>query len=170
MRRFLTQRLVALLPTLLGISVIVFVVIHLIPGDTISAMIGTQYKLTEAQAVALRAYYGLDKPLVEQYFVAKEQGTFTAGEKLRSLVHFQQLDLIHDTPLKHVDIVFCRYVFIYMSRELQESALRAFHGALNRNRFLILGRTESMPVHLLDRLFASVNPEERVYRKLTEGS
>jgi len=68
MRRFLTQRLVALLPTLLGISVIVFVVIHLIPGDTISAMIGTQYKLTEAQAVALRAYYGLDKPLVEQYF------------------------------------------------------------------------------------------------------
>lgn len=68
MRRFLTQRLMALVPTLLGISVIVFVVIHLIPGDTISAMIGTQYKLTEAQAVALRAYYGLDKPLVEQYF------------------------------------------------------------------------------------------------------
>ncbi len=68
MRRFLTQRLVALVPTLLGISVIVFVVIHLIPGDTISAMIGTQYKLTEAQAASLRAYYGLDKPLIEQYF------------------------------------------------------------------------------------------------------
>jgi len=117
-----------------------------------------------------QALTNVPSPLVEQYFVAKEQGTFTAGEKLRSLVHFQQLDLIHDTPLKHLDIVFCRYVFIYMSRELQESALRAFHGALNRNRFLILGRTESMPVHLLDRLFASVNPEERVYRKLTEGS
>lgn len=67
MRRFLTQRLAAVIPTLLGISIIVFLVIHLIPGDTISAMIGTQYKLTEAQAAAMRAYYGLDKPLLEQY-------------------------------------------------------------------------------------------------------
>jgi peptide/nickel transport system permease protein len=67
MRRFLTQRLIALIPTLLGISVIVFLVIHLIPGDTISAMIGTQFKLTEAQAAALREYYGLDKPLYEQF-------------------------------------------------------------------------------------------------------
>ena len=42
---------------------------RLIPGDTISAMIGTQYKLTEAQATSLRAYYGLDKSLPEQYFL-----------------------------------------------------------------------------------------------------
>ena len=67
MRHFIIQRLAALVPTLLGISVIVFLVIHLIPGDTITAMIGTQYKLTEAQAAALRAYFGLDKPLWEQY-------------------------------------------------------------------------------------------------------
>jgi peptide/nickel transport system permease protein len=65
--RYLVQRLIALIPTLLGISIIVFLVLRLIPGDTISAMIGTQYKLTEAQAAALREYYGLDKPLHEQY-------------------------------------------------------------------------------------------------------
>jgi len=67
MRHFVIQRLAALVPTLLGISVIVFLVIHLIPGDTITAMIGTQYKLTEVQAASLRAYFGLDKPLWEQY-------------------------------------------------------------------------------------------------------
>jgi peptide/nickel transport system permease protein len=67
MRNFVIQRLAALVPTLLGVSVIVFLVIHLIPGDTITAMIGTQYKLTEAQAASLRAYFGLDKPLWEQY-------------------------------------------------------------------------------------------------------
>src|SRR5512137_1206080 len=67
MSRYLVQRLIALIPTLLGISIIVFLVLRLIPGDTISAMIGTQYKLTEAQAAALREYYGLDKPLHEQY-------------------------------------------------------------------------------------------------------
>jgi peptide/nickel transport system permease protein len=69
MQRFILQRLVALVPTLFGISIIVFLVMRLIPGDTISAMIGTQYKLTELQAASLRAYFGLDKSLPEQYWI-----------------------------------------------------------------------------------------------------
>src|SRR5919109_1331735 len=69
MQRYLAQRLIALIPTLLGISVIVFLVMHLIPGDAISAMIGTTYKLTETQAASLRAYFGFDKPLPEQYWI-----------------------------------------------------------------------------------------------------
>jgi peptide/nickel transport system permease protein len=58
-----------LIPTLLGISIVVFLVMRLIPGDTISAMIGTQFQLTEAQAAALRSYFGLDKSLPEQYWI-----------------------------------------------------------------------------------------------------
>ncbi|HOW07979.1 MAG TPA: ABC transporter permease, partial [Flexilinea sp.] len=55
------------IPTLLGISIAIFLIMHMIPGDTISALIGTQYQLTEAQAESLRAYYGLDKSLPDQY-------------------------------------------------------------------------------------------------------
>jgi peptide/nickel transport system permease protein len=69
MSSYVLKRILVLIPTLLGISVIVFLVMRLIPGDTITAMIGTQFKLTEAQAEALRAYYGLDKPLPEQYWL-----------------------------------------------------------------------------------------------------
>lgn len=79
MQRFIAQRLFAFIPTLFGISIIIFTVMHLIPGDTIDAMIGTQFKLTEAQAQALREYYGLDKPLPEQYvrwLLAALQGDF----------------------------------------------------------------------------------------------
>lgn len=85
MRNFVLKRLVTLVPTLLGISVIVFLVMRLIPGDTISAMIGTQFKLTEAQAEAMRRYYGLDKSLPEQYglwLTAAVQGDF--GYSVRS--------------------------------------------------------------------------------------
>ena len=69
MQRYLAQRLIAFIPTLLGISILVFLVMHLIPGDAISAMIGTTFKLTDAQAASLRAYYGLDKSLPEQYWL-----------------------------------------------------------------------------------------------------
>ena len=67
MSRFLGQRLISFIPTLFGVAVIVFLVMRLIPGDTISAQIGTSALLTEAQIQALRAYYGLDKSVPEQF-------------------------------------------------------------------------------------------------------
>ncbi|MGA2112489.1 MAG: ABC transporter permease [Anaerolineales bacterium] len=67
MSQYLVRRLITFIPTLFGISIIIFFVMHLIPGDTITAMIGTSFKLTEAQTAALRAYFGLDKPLPVQY-------------------------------------------------------------------------------------------------------
>ncbi len=67
MQRYFFKRILALIPTLLGISIVVFLIMRLIPGDTITAAIGTQFKLTEEQARALREYYGLNYPIPEQY-------------------------------------------------------------------------------------------------------
>lgn len=70
MRRYILQRLIAFVPILLGVSLMVFFAIRLIPGDVITATLGTEAgMLTEAQRESLRQYYGLDKPPVEQYFV-----------------------------------------------------------------------------------------------------
>jgi peptide/nickel transport system permease protein len=70
MLRYLTQRLIAFIPTLIGISILVFGAIRLIPGDIITATLGTEAgMLTTAQRAALERYYGLDKPPLEQYFV-----------------------------------------------------------------------------------------------------
>ncbi|MCL4250326.1 MAG: ABC transporter permease [Anaerolineae bacterium] len=68
MWRYLTQRLIAFVPTLIGVSLLVFVAIRLVPGDTIIAMLGTEAgMLTESQRTALLEYFGLDKPAPEQY-------------------------------------------------------------------------------------------------------
>ena len=67
MRNYIIKRLLTIIPTLLGISIVIFLIMRMIPGDTITAMIGTQYQLTESQAEAMRAYYGLDKSLPVQY-------------------------------------------------------------------------------------------------------
>jgi len=69
MLRYILYRLLVFLPTLLGVSVIVFLAIRMVPGDTIVAMLGTEAGLlTDMQRDALRSYYGLDKPLLDQYF------------------------------------------------------------------------------------------------------
>ena len=69
MIRYLTQRALAFIPTLLGVSLLIFTAIRLVPGDAITAMLGTESgMLTDVQRESLRAYFGLDKPPVVQYF------------------------------------------------------------------------------------------------------
>ena len=66
MARYLQRRLLAMIPALLGISIIIFFMIHLIPGDPISIMLG---RVSDKEVLAaVRAQYGLDKPLATQYF------------------------------------------------------------------------------------------------------
>ena len=67
MIRYIIKRILSIIPVLLGISVVVFLAVRLIPGDFTTVMLGTQY--TEEAAAALRAQYGLDGPLITQYFI-----------------------------------------------------------------------------------------------------
>ena len=62
-------RLLAVAATLLGVALLVFVMLRAIPGDQITASLGTEAAaLTPGQQAALREYYGIDQPLVTQFF------------------------------------------------------------------------------------------------------
>jgi peptide/nickel transport system permease protein len=62
----LTRRFLYLIPVLLGGSAIVFILIHLAPGDPVDAMLGVY--ASPAAREALRIRYGLNDPLIVQYF------------------------------------------------------------------------------------------------------
>ena len=69
MRRYFAHRLIASLITVIGTTVVVFMAIRLVPGDQITAQLGTEAgMLSDEQRAALERYYGLDKPAIEQYF------------------------------------------------------------------------------------------------------
>jgi peptide/nickel transport system permease protein len=62
------QRLLTFPLILLGVSVLVFFSIRLIPGDAITAMLGTEAGLlTPAQRASLAGYFGIDQPILSQY-------------------------------------------------------------------------------------------------------
>lgn len=65
MLRFLSSRLAQMIPVLLGVSLISFFAIHLVPGDPIQIMM--LGRATPETVAALHAEYGLDRPLWEQY-------------------------------------------------------------------------------------------------------
>jgi peptide/nickel transport system permease protein len=66
--RYLAVRLLGAIPTLIGVSLLTFLFIRLIPGDAIAARLGTSTALTPEQLASLRAYFGLDQPLPVQYW------------------------------------------------------------------------------------------------------
>ena len=66
MSRYLIRRLILLLPTLLGVSIVVFALVRLLPGDAVALQL-QDARASAADEAALRAQLGLDRPVYVQY-------------------------------------------------------------------------------------------------------
>lgn len=69
--RYIVRRLLLMLPVLIGVSVIVFSLVRLMPGDPAELLLGEDY--TQEAAEELRAEWGLDKPIYIQYLIFLKQ-------------------------------------------------------------------------------------------------
>ena len=67
MHVYVLKRILAVVPVLLGLTVIVFAIMALIPGDPAIAILGSY--ATPENVARLNRDLGLDKPLVQQYFI-----------------------------------------------------------------------------------------------------
>ena len=67
MARYIIQRILMLIPLMLGITLITFTVIHLAPGEPVEMQVAMNPKVGKEARERLRKFYGLDKPLHEQY-------------------------------------------------------------------------------------------------------
>jgi peptide/nickel transport system permease protein len=67
-----------LIPVLFGVSLLVFALIHAIPGDITNFVIGTDTRISEEQRELVKKSYGLDQPLPVQY--AKWMGHVLQGD------------------------------------------------------------------------------------------
>jgi peptide/nickel transport system permease protein len=77
MSRYVARRLLLLGPTLIGVSMVVFVLVRLLPGDAVSLQL-QDAKSSAADEAALRAQLGLDQPIYLQY--ANWVGTLMHGD------------------------------------------------------------------------------------------
>jgi len=106
--RYLLRRLVLIVPVLFGVSVIVFTVMHVIPGDPVRLMFaGTG--ATEEQVQAMRHALGLDRPLPVQYvnYVSKA----IRGD-LGQSIHFKQpvLELILERMPATIELTLASFI------------------------------------------------------------
>jgi peptide/nickel transport system permease protein len=96
MRKYLTQRLLIAVPTLFGVTLLIFIAMRVLPGDPLSAIAGEgggTYVLSKEQLQAARVSLGLDRPYVVQYLdwlkdiLRGDLGkSFWRGEPIRELI------------------------------------------------------------------------------------
>jgi peptide/nickel transport system permease protein len=80
---YVVRRLLQLVPIALGVTILVFFLIHLVPGDPARTILGNQ--ATPARIALVRHDFGLDRPLLVQY--RKFMGKLVRGDLGTSLFY-----------------------------------------------------------------------------------
>jgi len=109
MVRFFFGRLAVLIPTFIGVSIIAFAFIRLLPGDPVALLSGERVMSPERHA-EISAQLGLDRPIVIQYFDylwGVLHGDFGTSISTKQPVLTQFLDLFPAT----LELSFCAIVF-----------------------------------------------------------
>ncbi|OPF83799.1 glutathione ABC transporter permease GsiC [Streptomyces antioxidans] len=171
-----TRRLGEALLTLLGVSVLTFTLLRVLPGDQITSSYGIDAgDLTKSQLAQLHAYYGLDKPLPEQ-FLSWLHGVFTGNLGYSSNAGQSVADMTADAlpvtlELAVLAIVLALVIGIPggMIAASRPGALR--DGVAQTASLLVL----SAPVFLTGTVLASIlansfgwNPNGQTFAPLTE--
>lgn len=144
---------------------------ELAPAEMKVAILGSDV----SEGVLAQARQGLFPParltevpphLLDRYFRA-EGGQYRLDAEVRRSVTFLRHDLLAPDDYAPADLILCRNVLIYFSREEQELILGRFAAALTPGGVLVLGRAETL---LGDnrRFFQAEWPTERIYRYLPE--
>jgi chemotaxis methyl-accepting protein methylase len=117
-------------------------------------------KTAEYDAAKIEHLPGQDR----LHFVTAEGKRFKVQPEVTEHVRFRKHNLFADEPPLAIDLILCRNVFIYFTREQQERITNVFHRALARGGYLVLGRTEKMTNGAAGG-FEPVSSKERIYRK-----
>jgi chemotaxis protein methyltransferase CheR len=106
---------------------------------------------------------GVQEEYIQEYFHRTSHG-YKVVDELRNVIKFEHRDLISDRMHSSLDMIICRNVVIYFSREMKEKLYMAFYDALQEGGFLILGKTETLFGEARNK-FKIFNNVERIYVK-----
>lgn len=110
---------------------------------------------------------GAPTSLSDYYTAAYDRAVF--DKSLREQIVFSDHSLATDSVFAEMQLVSCRNVLIYFTRELQDRALALFRDALCRKGFLGIGSKESLQFSAEAEAFDAFAQRERIYRKKADA-
>ncbi len=125
----------------------------------------------DAIAFARRGIYpssalsALSPELIAKYFT-RVGDAYQVRKRIRNLTVFGEYDLGQRAPFPRIDMVLCRNVLIYFTRELQQRTLQLFAFSLREGGYLVLGKAET--ANPLPQYFTPLDQSLKVFRRQGE--
>lgn len=105
----------------------------------------------------------LNSLLVEKYF-NKENDVYKVKDQIKQLVRFEEFDLMKPAAHSNLDLILCRNVMIYFSREGQQQVHMHFYNALRDGGYFVSGKAEILSGEPAQK-FVPIDVKTRVYQK-----
>jgi len=100
--------------------------------------------------------------LVSRYFKTMSK-SYILSEEIKRMVEYRHYDLLEPSPYSGLDLILCRNVLIYFSRQAQEFIFESFKKSLRPGGFLVLGKVETLFGQVKES-FTPFDPKERIYQ------
>lgn len=104
----------------------------------------------------------MDKKILDKYFYPSYNGKHSVVDEIKGMVRFEKRNLISEPGVNFIDVIFCRNVMIYFTREQQEVLFSKFHQFLNSGGYLVIAKVESI---WNKDLFTCLDARNKIYKK-----
>lgn len=104
---------------------------------------------------------------LRRFFIKEAEG-YRVRKEIRELILFAPHNILRDPPFSRLDLVSCRNLLIYLNRDTQGKVLQLFHFALQANKFLFLGSSESTEGSAS--FFTPIDKKHRIYMRASTSS
>lgn len=125
---------------------------------------------SDALDIARKAEYREDfltnvpPELVKKYFTGAGTG-YKVKNSLANLVKFGRHNIVTDRTLTKMHILFCRNLFIYFKKELQEEVFKKLDYAISVGGILVMGKSENLLKPFAHR-YVQLGSDMSIYRKM----
>ena len=114
----------------------------------------------------LKSLQNVEQSLIDKYFV-REGELFRVKDSVKQSVRFERHDLMTSPIHQNLDLILCRNVMIYFSRESQQKIHMHFYDSLKDGGYLVIGKTEMLSGEP-SKKFICIDPKTRAYKKAKE--
>ena len=104
---------------------------------------------------------------LERYFEYDGE-RYHISDTIKDMVKFRNQDIFSGKFGTHYNVIICRNVLIYFTKEMQARLFQQFYDALVSGGYLIIGKTETLVGPSKDE-FQIINSRERIYQKLEQS-
>jgi len=102
-----------------------------------SLMVGKEGFYADARVVGVPDHY------LKKYFT-RVDGGYQIRDEIKQMIRFDYHNLMYDSGLRNMDVVFCRNVLIYFDEASQKATIERFWEAMAPKSFLFIGHSESL--------------------------